>query len=216
MGRSLKEDVYCRLKEEILYGQFNPNVVLTEGEIAQKFLVSRTPARQALQKLENENMIKRNSTGCGWTIYVVRLEEIHEMLELDCALVDLMIHHTMERITEKSVLSLEKQLEQIGLLVEQREIHHAADLCRQFRISIMEEAKMPLVMKVWLSIPPLCNFNWLWNGIPLEKHLHSIADNRVLMEAIKERDALKFEKTYRRHTEEYFEWCTEVYQRFRL
>ncbi len=101
IGRSLKEDVYCRLKEEILYGQFNPNVVLIEGEIAQKFLVSRTPARQALQKLENENMIKRNSTGCGWTITVVRLEEIHEMLEMDCALVNLMIRHTMERITEK-------------------------------------------------------------------------------------------------------------------
>jgi hypothetical protein len=106
--------------------------------------------------------------------------------------------------------------EEVTLMQSFQKSNKLDHVCYAIRGPIMEEAKMPLVLKVWLSIPPLCNFNWLWNGIPLENHLHSIADNGVLMEAVRERDALKFQKTYRRHTEEYFEWCTDVYQRFQL
>jgi len=54
---SLSQDAYLRLKEAIRKGTLAPGTRVREVEIAHRFGISRTPARDAIRRLESEGLI---------------------------------------------------------------------------------------------------------------------------------------------------------------
>lgn len=56
-ARSMTETVYARLKKSILTGALEPGMILSENDVATEFGCSRTPAREALQKLSLEGFV---------------------------------------------------------------------------------------------------------------------------------------------------------------
>jgi DNA-binding GntR family transcriptional regulator len=56
-GRSIRVEVYQRLRDAILSVVFHPGQTLSENEVAEMLQVSRTPIREALQRLANEELI---------------------------------------------------------------------------------------------------------------------------------------------------------------
>jgi DNA-binding GntR family transcriptional regulator len=57
-GRSIREAAYARLREAILSVALFPGESLSENEIADWLRVSRTPIREALQRLANEELVQ--------------------------------------------------------------------------------------------------------------------------------------------------------------
>jgi len=53
----LREVVYQTLKKAILNGELKPGQMLSENIIADQLSVSRTPVREAIRSLENENLV---------------------------------------------------------------------------------------------------------------------------------------------------------------
>lgn len=51
------------LQESILSGNLKPKTKLSEAQVAKEFGVSRAPAREALQRLEEMNLIRKNHLG---------------------------------------------------------------------------------------------------------------------------------------------------------
>ncbi len=60
-SKSLAYGVLSRLKEEILSLGYPPGAILQERVLAQKYSVSRTPVREALQCLAQEGWVKINA-----------------------------------------------------------------------------------------------------------------------------------------------------------
>lgn len=58
MEKSLNEETYERLKKEIMTFHLAPGDVISAQKIATRFNVSRTPAREAIVKLEKEDLLK--------------------------------------------------------------------------------------------------------------------------------------------------------------
>jgi len=54
---SITESVYRRLKEAVLRGDLEPGMIISENDVAAEFGCSRTPAREALQKLSLEGYV---------------------------------------------------------------------------------------------------------------------------------------------------------------
>lgn len=54
---TLKESVYASLRAMILTGELHPGGRLTEGELAERLKVSRTPVREALNRLERDGLV---------------------------------------------------------------------------------------------------------------------------------------------------------------
>jgi DNA-binding GntR family transcriptional regulator len=54
---SLSEEAYRRLKEAIRKGRLAPGTRVREVEIAERFGISRTPARDAIRRLESDGLI---------------------------------------------------------------------------------------------------------------------------------------------------------------
>jgi len=55
----LKESVYSRLQEDILTRTIAPDEILTEVALTQRYGASRTPVREALQRLEQDGLVER-------------------------------------------------------------------------------------------------------------------------------------------------------------
>lgn len=58
MRTTLKEQAYEIIKSKILNCEYAPNSYINEGIIQQEIKVSRTPIREALNRLEQENLLK--------------------------------------------------------------------------------------------------------------------------------------------------------------
>lgn len=60
---SLADQVYEVLETDILSGKYLRGDILTESKLCEKLGVSRTPIREALRRLEQENLIKETAKG---------------------------------------------------------------------------------------------------------------------------------------------------------
>lgn len=64
---SLAETVYQQLKEDIFDFRLLPGDRFTEGQLAERLSVSRTPVREALQRLEKEGYLEVHFRA-GWSV----------------------------------------------------------------------------------------------------------------------------------------------------
>ncbi|WP_163508400.1 GntR family transcriptional regulator [Fodinicola acaciae] len=83
-GPSLSEEVYRRLRQEIVHGDLRPRESLSEVEIAERLQVSRTPVRESLQRLASEGLITSHRR--RWIVYEHSKAEISEIYEVRAAL----------------------------------------------------------------------------------------------------------------------------------
>ena len=60
---SLADQIFEKLENDILVGVYNKGEVITELKLSEQLGVSRTPIREALRRLEQENIIAMTSKG---------------------------------------------------------------------------------------------------------------------------------------------------------
>jgi DNA-binding GntR family transcriptional regulator len=75
---------YDLLRADIVHGELRPNQRLVEVELADRLGVSRTPVREALQRLVLEGIVRRDRA--GWVVHEHSPEEIRAIYEVRAAL----------------------------------------------------------------------------------------------------------------------------------
>ena len=78
---SLKTQIIDTIWELILKGEIKPNEPLREMHLAKQLNISRTPLREALQKLEWENIVK-SEPGKGFRLSGFSVQEVKEIYPL--------------------------------------------------------------------------------------------------------------------------------------
>lgn len=96
---NLKDIAYKAIKQKIISCQYPPNTFLSELEISNELGVSRTPIREALNKLEQENLVKIYPKR-GVMVTDIPINEIHEIFQARLLLepnIILMYGHTIDK-----------------------------------------------------------------------------------------------------------------------
>ena len=83
-GASRLQTVEQRLRAAIVRGRFGSNERLVETELAEWLSVSRTPVREALQRLAADGLVV--SRRRGWVVYAHSPDEVREIYEARVAL----------------------------------------------------------------------------------------------------------------------------------
>jgi len=78
---SLPEYVYARLREDIFEMRLLPGDQVTETEVAAYFKVSRTPVREALQRLQSDGLMQGYVRG-GWEVVPMDFKRFADLYEL--------------------------------------------------------------------------------------------------------------------------------------
>ena len=83
-GVSLADGVYRAVHAAILRGDYRPNQRLVETDIAEELGASRTPVREALQRLGSEGLATKSRH--GWLVREFTINEIREIYDIRAAL----------------------------------------------------------------------------------------------------------------------------------
>lgn len=106
-GNLLVNEVYSRLRQEIVRGLLRPNQALTEVEIAERLNVSRTPVRESMQRLASDGLVV--SRRRRWIVYEHSKREIQQIYEVRAALEGYATRLAGERITDEQIVRLQRQ-----------------------------------------------------------------------------------------------------------
>jgi DNA-binding GntR family transcriptional regulator len=119
-GAGLSQTVERRLRMAIVRGRFGPNERLVETELAEWLAVSRTPVREALQRLAADGLVV--SRRRGWVVYAHRPAEVREIYEARVALEGYAARLAAERASAEQLTRVEAaQQEALHSLAGSRE-----------------------------------------------------------------------------------------------
>jgi DNA-binding GntR family transcriptional regulator len=151
-SKSLQEMAYDSLKAGILTGRLLPGEKYGELELARELGISRTPVREALLKLEVENLICFNP-GRGISVKYFSKKDLEDLTELRRII--------EEAAVAKIVGSLSKdQIERVkNILAEQEECVRGGydeniflEIDRKFHLSLIEAGGNKFMIQTYNSI----------------------------------------------------------------
>ena len=116
MSRQVPKDAYSLILDAIDIGVFKPGDRLVESELADRFGVSRTPIREALQRLETQSLLSRD----GRSLIVASLDhnQMAELYVVRRELEGLAASLAARHATEEETSILREMVEADNLLVD--------------------------------------------------------------------------------------------------
>lgn len=121
-----KDILYLELKKQIIEGVLEPDKPIVEDTIAVEFEVSRTPLREAFQRLELEGWLVRQRNG-RLKVSSISVNEVVEVFQVRSRLEGLVASEATKKATEKNI----KQLENItNFIVKAAEEDKRSDVVR--------------------------------------------------------------------------------------
>lgn len=103
---SLSESVFERIEDMILSGEFPVGSLYTECKLSEMLGVSRTPIREAIRRLEQENLIRITTKGAEIT--GVSIRDLEDIYEIRSRIEGLAARKCAEVITDDGIKRLEE------------------------------------------------------------------------------------------------------------
>jgi DNA-binding GntR family transcriptional regulator len=188
--------LYSKLRRAIVHGELRPNQRLIELELAERLHVSRTPVREALQRLAVDQLVASHRR--GWIVREHTRDEIQEIYECRSALEGYAARLAAERVSEAELVELEGLVH--GTLAETRPPREwMVEANDAFHDGVIAGARNS-------SLADLCERSRLYyfnNRIAelytKEEAAQSRSEHVSLLDAIRNRDAEKAEREARAH-----------------
>jgi DNA-binding GntR family transcriptional regulator len=110
-GRSLHEQAYQTLRAAVLAGELLPGQRLVETTLAEKLRVSRTPIREALHQLQNEDLVTADDNGI-LRVTVFTVEDALQLYDCRIALEQLSATLACQNYTDPQLKAMQQNLTQ--------------------------------------------------------------------------------------------------------
>ncbi len=197
-GRFLREQVYRKLKESILNVMIEPNQRLIEEKLAEEMGTSRTPVREAIQKLEKEGLIHKLPKG-GFAVNVIADEEIEEVFGVRSVLEGYAAYLATMRATDEDLRAMESIVKRQEICLENGETDEVIRLNTDFHDMIYACAKSKKLLAI---ISDLRDFIFRYRLLILRYEgmvSISIQDHKDMIALMRAKNARRVEKLVRKH-----------------
>lgn len=197
-GRFLREQVYKRLKALVLNGVLPPNKRLIEEKLAEEMGTSRTPVREAIQKLEKEGLIHKLPRG-GFAVSVITNENIEEVFGIRSVLEGYAGYLATSRATEEELRALEEIVAREERCLKDSNIDEVVRMNTEFHDLLYRTAKST---KLYGLISDLRDYIFRYRIIIFRYEgmaAISIQDHKEMIALMRAGNARKVEKLVRKH-----------------
>lgn len=197
-NRKLVDEVYRVLREAIITRKLKPRTKLKEKEISLQLKVSRTPVREALQKLAEEGLVigyPHRSIMVG-TLSEKGAIEIYELREV---LEGLAARLAAKKTNEEQLHRLEQILIESEEYIKRGDIDLYAETNRNFHREILVVAgndRLEKIVKITKDqMDALMSVTVRFPGKPQR----SLMEHRAILNAFHEKNSAKAEKLMKTH-----------------
>ncbi len=199
---SLRMRVFEALRRAIIQGILPPGSTIVEQQVADELEVSRTPVREALQKLEGLGLVQRSD---GRRRYVVRgftAKDVDDIASVRILLEEAAILESAPLLGPGDFARLERLLEEMEQSVVDpgsRGLHSTAH--RHFHLYLAERSDNLYLEKLVTSV--LDYATMVWEAYqPSRTHLvFAQQSHKGIVEALEDGDCQKAQQILRQHIE---------------
>lgn len=184
---SLADRAHDALREAILEMKLKPGEPLVEQKLAESLGISKTPIRQALQRLIQAGLVV-NVPNRGYTVSQLRLQDAHEILVIRAELEGLAARLACLNLTDEGLASLENIIEQQEAALEQSDTERCAEIGHRFHRTLMDAAgNERLGQMIGLLNDQFHRVRLLSSRIP-GRVPHSVPEHRRVLNALRDRN----------------------------
>lgn len=146
-GESLRDAVYHTLKKAIMTGVLVPDERLMEIPIANQLGVSRTPVREAIQRLEKEQLVIVLPR-CGAKVAGITDKEVKDALDVRIGVERMSVGMAAENITKEQLAGLREINEKIKQAIVEEDVVRVSDLDNLLHRRICESSGNNVLMDI--------------------------------------------------------------------
>lgn len=146
-SKSLEEQVYLRLEEEILCGIYKRGDTLTETSISKKIGVSRTPVRAALQRLGEEGLIELVPNKCA-VVVGVTVDDLIDTYRIRMRLEGLATAMATSRLNDEDKRKLVEDMELSEYYMNKQDTERLKELDTSFHSTIYAASGNRMLYKI--------------------------------------------------------------------
>ena len=136
-GESLRDSVYNSLKKAIMTGVLLPDERLMEIPIANQLGVSRTPVREAIQRLEKELLVI-SSPRCGAKVAGITYKAVKDALDVRIGVETMVVRFAADNITVDQLEELKSINNEIRQTLDEGNVVKISDLDNLLHRKIVE------------------------------------------------------------------------------
>jgi len=197
------------LRDAILSGELQPGERLLQEELAERFNVSPTPVREAIQQLVAEGVLS-HSPYKGVQVAEVRQEDVWEVYLIRSVVERLATRLAVPNLKISDVKRLHDIQTEIEAEVRRQERPALLRLNREFHMLIYEAAETPVLYQIirtlWLKSP--------WDSLFVvpNRALMVVREHQLIIDAIDAGDAELAGQRMQEHIERGAEMLTQYLQ----
>lgn len=198
---STKDLVYSDIKRKIVEGRLKPGQGINEKELAEESEVSRTPVREAVQKLELEELIVRLPNG-RLKVAPLSVKEAQEVFKVRELLEGLVAREAAMRATDEDIEVLTQMAEQFVRVSGPRNSPSDEVVLHgnQFHSYVGEISQNRTAMKMLQQLGGhMYRYRRLGPSMDGERSRQAAEEHEELFRAIAERDPERAEAVMREH-----------------
>ena len=199
---NLVKYVYNSLREDLIKNRIRAGDFLSANSIAKEYKVSRTPVREALKILENDDVVKIID-GVGAQVKTISLDEIRNIFEVRKALEKIAAKTAIYNISIEELILLEEQIKKLANGFDEYNKPVDAFHAKHNRIHslIIERCNNSYVKKIMGSIDLKISMFKHLSVHTEEKVMESSIQHLKILRLIKERDIKNLEEEIDKHLE---------------
>lgn len=197
MTRSLTEETYDVLRKAILVGTIAPDTLWSDRELAQRLELSRTPVREAIQRLASDGLVEVIPRR-GTRVLPLRADDVREIHQIARAL-ELEAAILLAVAPERDLAGLRRLVLQMAEALAKGDRDHWVRLDEAFHHDLVEACGNRRLAKMYLGQRGLTDraryFALHLRDLPVQ----SAEDHREMLSAIEQRDTKRLCELYHEH-----------------
>ena len=186
--KTLRESIYEELKNQILRGLIEPGTRLMEIELSRKMGASRTPIREAIKMLADDDLVTIEPNK-GATVSKVAVRDLLEILEIRECLDGETAYHAANRITEDVLEELREAMHAYERAAEKKDKIAMVNCDTDFHRVMVDATENKVMVKIAHEMRELVlRFRYLYYG-DFKRSFHVAIEHKAIFDAIEKGDA---------------------------
>ena len=187
---SLSGKIFKTLRDRIVYMEYPPGKLLPEKDLCDEFKVSRTPLREAIQKLKEMKLVTVIPR-YGTYVSPVDINEIRSAFEVKIKLEGLAGEVAAKRITGDKLAEMKALIKRADVVLKEDGQRRLIEIDTQFHEIIYQATQNPILLEMLENLHGRCAR--LWNSalsevIPIATVIRQLKD---IYSSLEKREANK-------------------------
>ncbi|WP_088052530.1 GntR family transcriptional regulator [Virgibacillus dakarensis] len=212
--RSVADIAYNELKDKIIKCEFTPGQPIVEDELTSDLEVSRTPLREALKRLELEELVIRASNG-RLRVTAISEKEVRELFTVRSHLESIIISEAIDNINEEEIKHLSYLVRMVKMTSRIEDVEEVNFFGSEFHNFLYSISKNNTVTKILRQLNDRITRYRRLAYIHITDTKKSSDEHEVILDFIIKKDKKKAELTIRKHVLDSMEQALKAVRQYK-